>query len=76
MTKLEELAIQDILSWAIINKAHGKYDNFKEMLIDYWDKMLNTNANIDSMWCDGESSPLTDWDFSSPQPETVTWDLN
>lgn len=76
MTKLEELAIQDILSWAIINRAHGKFANFNEMLKFYWSEMLNTSANIDSMWCDGDSSPFTTWDFSSPQPEANKWDLN
>lgn len=76
MTQLENLAMRDILSWAIVTQAHGKYDNFKEMLKGYWSAMLNTNANIDSMWCDGDSSPLTDWDYSSPQPGVTAWDLN
>lgn len=76
MSELEELSMQDIISWAIINRAHDKFVNFNEMLKFYWSEMLNTNANVDSMWCDGDSSPLTDWDFSSPQPETVRWDLN
>ena len=76
MTKLETMVMQDILSWAIVNEAHGKYENFNKMLKSYWNQMLNTDATINSMWCDGDSSPLTDWDYSSPQPETVKWDLN
>lgn len=76
MTKLETMVMQDILSWAIVNEAHGKYENFNKMLKAYWNQMLNTDARINSMWCDGDSSPLTDWDYSSPQPETVKWDLN
>lgn len=76
MTQIENLAMRDILSWAIANDAHGKYENFKAMLGAYWSETLNTNASIDSMWCDGDSSPLTDWDYSSPQPEINEWDLN
>ena len=76
MTQIENLAIRDILSWAIANDAHCKYENFKALLEAYWSETLNTNTSIDSMWCDGDSSPLTDWDYSSPQPEINEWDLN
>ena len=34
------------------------------------------NMSDDGMWCDGDSEPFTDWDYSSPQPEENLWDLN
>lgn len=42
----------------------------------YEEELLNTDTNIDPMWCDGDSEPLDDWDYSSPQPEINEWDLN
>lgn len=69
MTEFEELVIQDIVTWAIKTKAHEKYENYNEMLKDYWNIMLNTDTTIDSMDCDGDSEPFMDWNHSSPQPE-------
>jgi hypothetical protein len=75
MTKFEKLVMQNILQWAF--KVHGNYENFSEMLEDYWDKMLNTDTIIDPMWCDGDSEPFMNWDYSSPQPEVSDlWDSN
>ena len=67
---------RDIWRWAIQCDAHHKFETLSEMYEAYWKEMLNTNANINPMWCDGDSSPLTTWDYDSPQPGTMTWDLN
>lgn len=72
----EYMGLQDIMIWANKTQAHGKYENFEKLTEGYWTEMLNTSASIDSMWCDGDSSPLTDWDFVSPQPEVALWDSN
>lgn len=45
-------------------------------LLGVTSEMLNKDTDIDSMWCDGDSSPLTDLDYTSPQPEVSEWDSN
>jgi hypothetical protein len=41
-----------------------------------WIEYLYITNSTDPMCCDGDSEPLTDWDYESPQPEVEEWDLN
>lgn len=41
-----------------------------------WIEYLWMTESRDAMWCDGDSEPFVDWDYSSPQPEVTSWDSN
>ena len=62
MTEFEELAMQNILTWALRTQAHTKYENFNEMIKSYWNQTLNTNTEINPIQCDSDSKPFTEWE--------------
>lgn len=72
MTEFEKLVLQDVLT-----QTSDKCKKLEDMLKDYWNQMLNTDTTIDPMWCDGDSEPFMNWDYSSPLPEVSSlWDSN
>jgi hypothetical protein len=57
MTEFEELVLQDVLT-----QTSDKCEKLEDILNDYWNKMLNTDTDINPIQCDGDSEPFVEWE--------------
>lgn len=65
MTDMEMNYAGQIVEWTFLQEK--KFDSHEGMVNSFWsDKLPNSDF---SMQFDGDSQPMTDWDFNSEQPE-------